>query len=199
MPTIGWIRIQRHKLATTAIAVAVELQPFGFLGLEVCFTDLEIPRCHVKDKDWHERIERLVFHPRRGDNRDGTTATLTRSVGYWLLRQIYCLRTVEIVAIPSPQNGNYHRIQFDGINHSRLGVVQTCYHNSERLVFHVKIMLGQHIAFFVIIYFIYIYKESVEIYTSEKPPNGLAGAVFKIFLVVMASLGAIYSALAGTF
>ncbi|KAF3291961.1 hypothetical protein TWF132_006462 [Orbilia oligospora] len=78
------------------IAVEVELEPFGFPGLQACFANLGIPYAPSDDKGWQERLERIIFRP---IGRVGPV----REVGCWLFRQVYSIKTVELVVYSYPR------------------------------------------------------------------------------------------------
>ncbi|KAF3230039.1 hypothetical protein TWF191_000279 [Orbilia oligospora] len=85
----------------------------------------------------------------------------------------------------------------DGINHPYFNIVQNCYHNSNEMIFHVKIILRQGFILCIVVVYL-IFKEDVEIYASQKSLNEVAETVLKITLAVFAGLGAIYGVLAGS-
>ncbi|EGX49223.1 hypothetical protein AOL_s00078g607 [Orbilia oligospora ATCC 24927] len=177
--------VEAHERAD--IAVEIDLEPFGFPGLQACFVNLGIPYLPCDDKGWQERLERIIFHP------IGRVKSV-REVGYWLFRQVYSIKTVELVTIPLAPNGPYHRHQFDGNKYPRFGIAQHCYHTSERMEFRVKMMLRQRVVLLLVIIYL-IYQGGVEIYTARKSVKEVAEVALQVILGAMAGLGALYSVL----
>ncbi|EGX44039.1 hypothetical protein AOL_s00210g200 [Orbilia oligospora ATCC 24927] len=158
--------------------IVVEIQPFGFPGAKALFRDLGVQYGKRRDDEWHQEIERAVLHQTWGREEGNEKPNLL----LW--------------TTPLAPNDGCPQVKIDGVNHPDLNIVQNRYHNSAKTTFHVKIMLRQSLVLFLVISYL-IYKEGLDVRTSQKSLKEVAEVVLKITLAILAGLGAIYGFLAG--